>query len=216
MYHRVTGKPIQVSTGEIAKIESSKLYESKYHDYEIRETPDGGSFMRFRDHGLKVEAFEEDIKKAISRPENEWKGPSWNAFAYAVGKARPISIITARGHSENTIKKGLYLFYKKGYISKEPNYLNIFALNNEKTRNSLAKDDDLSVSTLKKLAVIRSVETAMEKYGYNVNHKFGVSDDNMKNMKQIYKAMKVMKKKYSKNEFYCFHMDGAKKVINIL
>jgi len=56
----------------------------------------------------------------------------------------------------------------------------------------------------------------MQKYGVNARHKFGVSDDNLKNMKQIYEAMKIMKQKYPQNEFYCFHMDGTKKVVNIL
>ena len=217
MYHKVTNQPLRVSTSEISKIDSCKIHQSKFKDYEVRETSNGDdSFKRFRDHGLKIEAFEEDVSKAITKPGCDWQGPSWGAFAYAVGKNRPISIITARGHFKDTIKKGIKLFYKKGFISKEPNYLCIFTLNNKETRKKLTSEEDTSLAELKKLAVIESVEIAVQKYGTNVKHKFGVSDDNLKNMEQIYRGMKVMKEKYPQNEFYCFHMDGSEKVVRII
>lgn len=217
MYHKKSNKPLKVSTSEISKIDSCHIHQSKFRDYEVRESSDGDdSFKRFRDHGLKVEAFEQDISKAITKPKKDWQGPSWGAFAYAVGKNRPISIITARGHFEDTIKKGINLFYKRGFISNDPNYLCIFTLNNKQTWRKLTNDETVSLAELKKLAVIKSVEIAVQKYGVNVKHKFGVSDDNLKNMEQIYKGMKIMKDKYPHNDYYCFHMDGSKKVTNIL
>jgi len=150
MYHKITNKPIKVSTNEISKLDSCKIHQSKFKDYEVRETSDDGdSFKRFRDHGLRIEAFEEDISKVIDKPGYNWQGPSWQAFAYAVGKNRPISIITARGHSDETIKKGIKLFYKKGLISKEPNYLCIFALNNKQTQLKLTSNNHISLAELK-------------------------------------------------------------------
>jgi hypothetical protein len=66
--------------------------------------------------------FVDDVQKALeSAPEN-WQAPSWPLLVYACQKQRPVAIVTARGHSPETLKAGVRVLVEKGKIPQEPNY----------------------------------------------------------------------------------------------
>ena len=85
----------------------------------------------------------------------------------------------------------------------EPNYLAIYPVSNPAIKQELGDEEELlSVSELKKLAIIKSVEKAIEVYGDNPLHRFGMSDDDAKNIELITEAMLVLKKRYKKMSFF--------------
>ncbi len=205
IFHKETGEEMTMSTGEFAQIHPSIGKSGYYEDFEIRACPDTGSYRRFRDFGHEVEPFEDDILDAIGRSDYQWKGPSWQCFYHAAFNQRPMSIITARGHSEHTIRKGLNLLHREGIIPHSPNCIAVFPVSNPETREFLGDTDmTLSIPELKRRAIFRSVELAMRRYGNNPYHRFGMSDDDPKNLELIRMAMAELKAKYTKNSFYVF------------
>lgn len=63
------------------------------------------AFSEFRDNGERGKnAFISDVKEAI---ENKKYGPSWEDFKECITNGSIFSIITARGHSSETIKKAI-------------------------------------------------------------------------------------------------------------
>lgn len=86
--------PIKVSTEEFAHFRSDPNY---------RTTPN--SFADFTDN----KAFLVDAEKAIH---NASFAPSYKKFIEALTHANPFAINTARGHSPETLKKGVKLFVK--------------------------------------------------------------------------------------------------------
>jgi hypothetical protein len=152
-----------------------------------------------------------DLRRALDNPHLEWKGPSWNFFAYAVDNSRPISIITARGHHPNTIKRALNHLVQTRDLSAHPNYLGVYPVSHEATRRELG-DAELktSVALLKKKAIHQSVKDAFECYGYNPHHRFGMSDDDQENLTLILEAFQELKKEFPENAFFAFNTHGRK------
>ena len=136
-------------------------------------------------------------------PDLQWKGPSWDCFYHATFNSRPISIITARGHSEEVLRSGIFEFVKSGYLPMEPNYLSLFAVSNKDVRVQFG-DSEFKASTaeLKQKAIRASVEKAIEVYGYSPHHRFGMSDDDPKNIQLIVEEMTRLKSKYPEMSFF--------------
>jgi hypothetical protein len=88
-------------------------------------------------------------------------------------------------------------------LPRPPNYLSIFPVSNRQIRLSLG-DHDLtqSVAMLKKSAIRASVEKAIQIYGYNPHHRFGMSDDDPKNIQLITEEMISLKTKYPEMSFF--------------
>lgn len=210
VYHKGTGEELQMSTGEFAQIAKQIGKAGFYQDFEIRLDPQSGSYRKFRDLGLDVEVFEQDILNVVSESNYHWKGPSWSCFYHATFNQRPISIITARGHSPLTIKKGLNVLYRTGQIKFNPNFLGVFPVSHKDTRVVLGETEteELSIPELKRRAILNSVEIAMKKYGENPYHRFGMSDDDPRNLDLIRDAMTELKSKYPKNSFYVISIHG--------
>ena len=145
---------------------------------------------------------------ALARPDYLWKGPSWDCFYYAVYNARPVSLITARGHHPDTIKQGISLLVKEGFLPAEPNYLDVFPVSNSAVRRGLGdRGKRLSTAVLKKKAIIKCVGSAMKKYGPSSMHRFGMSDDDPANIALIIEAVRILKKRHPLNSFYVIHTD---------
>ena len=140
---------------------------------------------------------------ALNDHDAVWKGPSWDFFYHAVFNKRPISIITARGHSAETIRAGIEILVQKNILPYSPNYLSIYAVSHPETQRGLGDENlNMPVAKLKHTAIINSIETAMQVYGKNPAHRFGMSDDDPENIKLGTQALIEMKKKYPKNSFY--------------
>lgn len=210
IFHKKTNEELALSSGEFAKHLSDIGKYGIYKDYYLDPNDETGSFRRFRDEDrpVNLRSFCEDLRSAILKPEFEWKGPSWQCFYHAAFNQRPVSLITARGHAPETIKEGIRYFVKDGHLPKEPNYLSIYPVSHPETQSRLSNGRQMSTAELKLHAVIESVEMAMQTYGVNPHHRFGMSDDDQKNLELIYKAMLILKHKYPDNSFFVIHTNN--------
>lgn len=172
----------------------------KFKDYEVLEDDPRGSFQRFRDHeelSLQDQPLLQDIDHALKL--DGWKGPSWNHFHHAVFNQRPVSVITARGHHPQTLAAGLDLFSQKGHLPTIPNYLDVLPVSHPEVKARLGGG---TVPELKRKAIRYSVEKAFEVYGENEHHRFGMSDDDPRNIEKIIEAFIDLKKDFPKNAFF--------------
>ncbi|EQC46560.1 hypothetical protein [Bacteriovorax sp. Seq25_V] len=211
IFHKDTGSEKLLSSHEFAKNNKIIGKEGVYKDFYMDFCDDKGSFRNFRDQDFSIaqrltgkrQSFISDIQHALNCHDHQWKAPSWNHFYHATYNNRPVSIITARGHREDTIKEGIELIVKEGHLPNTPNFHTIYAVSNPETRKKLgATNDNYNVPELKYKAIIESVERAIEVYGYNDHHRFGMSDDDANNIDLITDAMVFLKKKYAQMSFY--------------
>ena len=219
LFHKKTGREIEISSAELAQNIKTIGKSGKFADYYIIRNDAAGSYRNFQDRIIppweggsgRRQSIEVDLEKTLEKPEWDWHGPSWNHFFYAVLNGRPISIITARGHHPRTIKRTLNILYKKGYLLKKPNILTIYPVSNPQIRKKLG-DPSLNkpIAILKKEALLRSVEKAFKKYGFNSHHRFGVSDDDPLNIEEITSTLVEIKKKYPENAFFVIDASEGK------
>lgn len=211
LFHKETGAEMPLSSQEWAVAHPQIGKSGKYKDFEISFCDKTGTFKHFRDQeaheleklGHQEQIFERDVAKILGFADVEWKGPSWECFYHACFNQRPISIITARGHQPETIRKGIKKFVESGWLPQEPNYLTIFPVSNVEVRKELG-DTQLNMSTaeLKQLAIRKSVEKAFSLYGFNPHHRFGMSDDDPKNLALIIEEMRALKAIYPEICFF--------------
>lgn len=91
--------PVEVSTSEFA------IVRNDIENYRMPDNKPELAFSNFRDTGPKGDAvFLEDVKKAVMA---ERFGPSWNDFIECLSNGSIFSIITARGHESETMRKGV-------------------------------------------------------------------------------------------------------------
>lgn len=211
LFDKNTGRELTISSREFAQNALAIGKEGTYSNYFIDFCDSKGSFRYCRDQEIPLfkkfkgtkQQFILDIEAALLGPAYSWKAPSWNCFYHATFNQRPISLITARGHHRETIKKGIDLFVKDGHLPSRPNYLSIYPVSNRHTRADLGDHDlKLDVPELKRRAIHHSVEMAMEQYGTSEHHRFGMSDDDPKNVELITEAMHELKIKYPQMSFF--------------
>jgi len=211
VFHKTTGEEKHISSNEFAQNSKYIGRLGVYKDYFLSFDDERGSFRNFRDKSFglldkiirKKQIFLQDFAKALSGPELLWKAPSWQYFYYAIYNRRPISIITARGHDKLTIQDGMKLLKAHGHIPYLPNFLNIYPVSNYQTRIELGdKSLQATVPQLKRVAIRKSVEEAIETYGHNPHHRFGMSDDDPSNIEMITEEMKALKQDYPEMSFF--------------
>lgn len=218
IFHRETNHEILLTTGDWANYHSQIGQSGPYLEYEIRYDDRTGSFRYFRDHsadelmalGRSKQIFVDDIEKVLGQPDLQWKGPSWECFYHATFNQRPVSLITARGHSPDTIKSGIQAFVKRKVLPMEPNYLSLFPVSHIETRKFLGDDNlTFSTSTLKQKAIRASVEKAIQTYGYSPHHRFGMSEDDPKNIQMIVEELVRLKNDYPEMSFFMIETHGG-------
>lgn len=211
LFNKKDESEILVSSGDFARENKNIGKSGKYADFYMNFNDELGSFRHFRDKNYslldriigKKQSFIHDIEKALGEQDHLWKAPSWNCFYHATFNQRPVSIITARGHNAETIKKGITLMVRDGHIPRNPNYLSIYPVSNEQTRKDLGDTElKMFVPELKRAAIRESVEKAIKDYGYSPHHRFGMSDDDEKNIELITEEMKYLKRKYPEMSFF--------------
>ncbi len=147
--------------------------------------------------------FIEDINTALAGPKNEWLGPSWDLFFHAVHNQRPLAIITARGHHPTTVARGIAQLHNAGHLTALPSYLAIIPVSHRETRARLGDPNrQRSIPELKKIAIVRLVEMAMERHGKNPHHRFGMSEDAPDNLALVSEAMRLLKERHPDNAFF--------------
>ena len=211
IFHKKTNQEISLSSGEFAHENKNIGISGIYADYELNFSDTHGSFRHFRDKDLnpleikagKKQGFVEDVLKALKELDTHWKAPSWEYFYHATYNERPVSLITARGHHPTTIIEGVDQIVRAGYLPKTPNYHSIYPVSNPQVRKDLGDVNfSQSVAELKKHAIRASVEKAIETYGYSPFHRFGMSDDDHKNIELITEEMRDLKRKYPEMSFF--------------
>lgn len=211
-----TKKEEPVTTRDFADIHPLLGKPGKWENYATFD----GSFRYFRDRPAselepgQKQYFVADVEKAVDSGNKGWKAPSWDLFVYACEKQRPVSIVTARGHSPETLKAGVRVLVDKGLLPREPNYHTVYPVGNDDVRREQLGDRDLqkTVPALKRIAIHKSVDKAMEKYGSEPAHRFGMSDDDPQNVYLVIRAMCDCKKKYPDKRFFVINTHEGEKV----
>jgi hypothetical protein len=211
LFHTENGQELKISSGDFAQEHANIGKSGIYKDYEIKWDDHAGTFRCFRDHnveelqrlGLQRQIFINDVAHALGFPDFQWKGPSWSCFFHATFNQRPVSVITARGHSPSTIEDGVRLFVEKGHLPQMPNFLSIYPVSHKPTRQILGdREFKMSTAELKQAAIKASVELAIERYGYSPHHRFGMSDDDPKNIELITHEMTRLKSQHPEMSFF--------------
>lgn len=218
LFHKETGEELYLSSSEWAIHHSYIGKSGPYSDYEINYDDINGSFRNFRDLDLseteklsgKSQLFVQDVREALKLPDLQWKGPSWHCFYHATFNQRPVSIITARGHSAPTILEGVREFISAGHLPQEPHYLSVYAVSNKKVREHLGDSNyTASIAELKQRAIRASVEKAIQIYGMSPHHRFGMSDDDPKNIQLVVEEMTRLKSTYPQMSFFMIETHGG-------
>lgn len=216
LFHRETGQEIQISSREFAEQSRAIGKYGPYADYRLDLDSATGSFRRFRDRDLNAiektqgrrQVFVEDLASALGLPDVHWKGPSWNCFYHAVFNARPVALITARGHHPETLKSGIRLWVDEGHLPFEPNYLALYPVSHPEIKTQLGLPDGHSIPELKQRALRAAVELAKRSYGDNPHHRFGMSDDDPQNIEWIVKEMRELKRENPFMSFFVIQTHG--------
>lgn len=211
LFHRENKSELAISSGDFARYHHTIGESGPYAAYEIDYDDQRGTFRNFRDHDInelhkaegRQQMFVQDVAEMLGFPDLQWKGPSWECFYHATFNHRPVSLITARGHHPDTLKDGIRLFVNRRLLPHEPNYLSLFPVNHKATRLLLG-DESLNESTaeLKQRAIRASVDNAIERYGYSPHHRFGMSDDDPKNIQLIVEEMSRLKGRFPEMSFF--------------
>ena len=219
IFHKDTGAELKLSSGEFAQVHRTIGKHGPYADYRMDFCDRTGTFRHFRDQDIgevertlgKKQVFVQDLAAALGHPDVVWKGPSWSCFYHATLNQRPVSLITARGHNPVTLQEGVRLFVEKQYLPYEPNYLSIYPVTNLEIRKELGDFEfTASVAALKKKAIRASVERAIQIYGLNPYHRFGMSDDDPHNIELIVEAMKELKNDYPEMSFFVIETQAGR------
>ena len=211
LFHKQTGRPVELSSQQFAEVSESIGKYGPVQDFQLDFDDHSGSFQYFRDKSFKVidrllgkqQTFLKDLESALVKKDFIWQGPSWSCFHHAVYNQRPVSLITARGHAPETMQAGMELMVYYGYLPHVPNYLSVFPVSHPPTMNQL-KDEGQApdIAQLKQAAIRKSVETALQQYGNNPHHRFGMSDDDPKNVRLIFDEMTRLKRQYTEMSFF--------------
>ena len=191
---------------------------SPWQNYFLKFNEPDSSFRNFREQSKdrlagREQPLIEDMIDALRHPFLEWRGPSWGFFVYAVNNNRPISIITARGHHPYTVRRAINMLVQSRDLHAHPNYLSVYPLSHPEIKNFLApQTEELSTAEMKKLAIKQAVKDAFLCYGENPYHRFGMSDDDPKNVAVILEAMIELKEIYPENAFFVINTHGRKLV----
>ncbi len=220
LFHRDTGAEIQISSREFAQQSRLIGKQGAYSDYILDHNPVTGSFRNFRDQDLnwlerflgRRQVFVEDLASALGLPDIHWKGPSWNCFYHAVFNGRPTALITARGHHPRTIKAGIRLWADEGHLPTEPNYLEIYPVSHPVTKQALGLENSTDISSLKRRAIRAAVLKALRVYGHNPHHRFGMSDDDPRNIEGIIAEMRELKREYAEMSFFIIQTHGEQMI----
>jgi len=212
VFHKKTGKEVSLTSQDYVLNSMTIGRSGVYKDYRVDHDPMKGTFRNFRDKNIsrlrKVllgerQSFVEDLSNALGQPDLNWKGPSWNCFYHAVHNQRPLSLITARGHHPETLKEGIRVMFEKGHLSRLPNYLSLYPVSHPRALEELGGPSLYgNIPLLKRQALRKSVEKAIETYGYSPFHRFGMSDDDPKNIQWIHDEMVQLKKDYPEMSFF--------------
>lgn len=201
LWNAETGEELAVSSGKFAEVQPRLGQTGEWHAWSAGER----TFRDFRDQpgvAPRDQQFVKDLIKAIDGG-GKWQGPSWPLLVHAATNQRAIAVVTARGHHPATIKAGLEVLAERGLIEAVPPILNLYTVTNEEVRAQVgAADPALTVPSVKKLAIKHAVKTALDTYGHDAPHRFGMSDDDLGNVALAISAMRDCKLDHPDKRFF--------------
>ena len=190
-----------VDSAEFAAIQNALGRSGAWQAWAIRDE----TFRDFRDIAdlpVGQQSFLKDISAALAGPK-EWRGPSWPLLVHAAQKSRAIAMVTARGHAPATIEAGLELLVAKDLLPAVPPILGIYSVSNPEVRMLLgAEDPAMTTPSIKKRTIKHAVGVALERYGAQSPHRFGMSDDDPNNVVLAISAMRDCKESYPDKRFF--------------
>jgi hypothetical protein len=106
--------PTDVSTAEFAQVRNDE------ENYRLSNNDPVKAFSEFRDNGPRgSESFLIDVKTAISQGDF---GPSWESFIDCLKEGAIFSIVTARGHEPDTIRRAVEYIIDNN-LSEDDSYM---------------------------------------------------------------------------------------------
>lgn len=219
LFHREDGREIQISSREFAQQSQFIGRTGPFADYLI-QPEEGGSFRNFRDRDIgwlerllgRKQMFVQDLAAVLGAPDLHWKGPSWNCFYHAVYNGRPVALITARGHHPKTMMQGIRLWVDEGHLPDEPNYLAVYPVSHPEIKKNLGLANSHSIPHLKQRALRAAVAEAKRVYGDNPHHRFGMSDDDPRNIEWIVREMRELKYENPMMSFFIIQTHGEQAI----
>ena len=92
---------------------------------------------------------------------------------------------------------------ERGFLRAAPSYLGIYPVTHGAVRDALGdREARRSIPELKMAAIFAAVEQAMRVHGVSPYHRFGVSDDDARNLDHIVAALTELKHRYPDNAFF--------------
>lgn len=212
--NKQTGETREVSTTQYPDVHPNLGKAGEWQDYEEFD----GTYGNFRDIPADEIApdqrqhFVDDVDKASSGQTargDGWQAPAWPYFKYACENQRPVSIVTARGHSPETLAAGVQLLVDRGHLACMPKFHTVLAVTNPEVRETLKgwarpghAPEDKDIPALKRLAIKMSVQKAFSEHGDDADLRFGMSDDDPSNVQLVIQAMAECKNQYPEKRFF--------------
>lgn len=190
------------TTSEWALVRDLIGKEEPYKNLILRS--DG--LRNFDDHGPQgKDEFRLQIQEALADKHKNWRGPSWKAFEEALSHPETLqhtTLITARGHSPESIHAGLKVLLDQGLIPALPLKENIFPVLwsgfPEKYRGASSSESKAKVmlsllDEIQKIPVPENAAWITNREGNDLAqlHLWGFSDDDYGNFS---KALNVLSK----------------------
>jgi len=201
LWNAETRAELPISYRDFANVQNKLGCPGKWQAWSARAE----TFRDFHDRpGVAAadQAFVTDLKTAIANG-TAWQGPSWPLLVHAAKHGRPIAVVTARGHDPQTIEAGLRELASRQLLTAMPPILGVYAVTNESVRKALGIiDANMTVPSIKKMAIRDAVERALRKYGAAPPHRFGMSDDDPNNVVLAISAMRDCKVTYPDKRFF--------------
>ena len=197
-----TGAEKGLSTGAFADVESLLGKPGPWEAWALGP----GAFRDFSD-APGESAFVRDIGAALGG--RSWRGPSWPLYLHACAEGRPTAFITARGHAPETIRAGLAALAEAGAAPCLPDVLAIFPVSHPQTRAALGGDAHTTTPVLKRRAILQAVEAGLAAHGAAPPHRFGMSDDDPRNVSLIVAAMRDAKARHPDKRFFVIDTNRA-------
>jgi hypothetical protein len=201
LWNAETRSEMAVSSGEFAAVQNDLGRKGKWQPWTARAE----TFRDFRDRPGVAPAdqpFVRDVRTAVATG-TAWQGPSWPLLVHAARNQRPIACVTARGHTPETIEAGLAELVQRGLIAAMPPIIGIYCVTNDAVRQALgASDPDMTVPSVKKIAIRDAVAKGLQRYGAAPPHRFGMSDDDPNNVTLAISAMRDCKTQYPDKRFF--------------
>ena len=201
LWNAETRTEMVVTSGEFAAVQNALGRSGKWQSWAIGPE----TFRDFRDQpnvAAADQVFVRDLRTAVSTG-TAWQGPSWPLLVHAAKHQRPIACVTARGHEPGTIEAGLRELVSLRLLEAMPPVLALYTVTNPGVRAALgASDPAMTVPSIKKMAIRDAVAKALQKYGAEPPHRFGMSDDDPNNVTLAISAMRDCKVKYPDKRFF--------------